>query len=205
MNFVTLNRTITLAGLMKRWSNKKIGDYVLDFNGIREIIRHTDQLPAYRLFRQLSFKSGNRICEAEQISYFDMMKNLTEARGFYEIIFNLDDIENFEQDNLPDTNKSLPQVQEIQQKEITLEDKIKMWENKIPTLTAKEQDIAKVVIGKFHGKSHSAICDEVFREKNIIQRDGKIRRTKEAAQLLANTHNLPMPLWDNRQQKHNRK
>lgn len=79
----------------------------------------------------------------------------------------------------------------------TLENNIAKWEAILPTLTVNNQNIVKVVIGKFQGKSHSAICDEVFGD-NIADREGKIKRIKKQAEKIATTYNLPMPTWNSR-------
>lgn len=117
---VTLQRTITLAGLLERWANKHIGDYKLDFDGIREIIHQTDQLPVYALVRQLEFKGGNRVCCAMQISYFTMMKEVAVSSGCYTVLFNLDDVEKFERDNsIADENNHIAELQATIQQQAT--------------------------------------------------------------------------------------
>lgn len=185
MNDVTLHRTITLAGLMERWANKRIVDYDLDFVGIRELVRQGNQLPAYILIRQLEITGGNRICRASQISYADMMRELRERQGFYAVIFNLDDVEKFELDNFNTKNSD------------GIEDKISMWRMALSSFTEGEKEIAQVVIGKFQGKSHTDIGREVYGE-NISDMNSKIRRLKIQAQGLADKYKLPMPEWSSR-------
>lgn len=179
MNDVILQRTITFAGLMLRWAGKRVGDYDLDFDGIRELVRQTDQLPAYVLIRQLEITGGNRKCLASQISYASMMRELRENPGFYAVLFNLDDVEKFELANL------------------TTEEKISMWRKAMDNLTESEREIALVVIGKFQGRPHTTICDEVFGD-NVADPLGKIRKLKSKAQAIAEKHRLPMPEWDSR-------
>lgn len=180
MNDVTLQRTITFAGLMLRWAGKRVDDYDLDFYGIRELVRQTDQLPAYIMIRQLEITGGNRVCIASQISYAGMMKELRENPGFYAVLFNLDDVEKFELANL------------------TTEEKISMWRKVMDNHTTKSEiQIAQVVIGKFQGRPHTTICDEVFGE-NVADPLGKIRKLKSKAQAIAEKHRLPMPEWDSR-------
>lgn len=188
MNDVILQRTITLDGLMERWAGKRVGDYALDFEGIRELVRQTDQLPAYVLLRQLAITGGNRVCKAIKISYADMMRELREKPGFYAVLFNLDDVEKFELDNF---HKEKGEGGK-------LEGGIAIWRKAMDNfVTDTEKKIALVVIGKFQGKTHTDICGEVF-GNNIADPIGKIKKLKVKAQAIAKKHGLPMPEWNSR-------
>lgn len=93
---VLIKRAISLAGLLERWAGKKNAGHESDLlEGISQLVQ-TDELQACAKVRLIKISGGHVTYRGMPLSYAEFKRELTGGRGLFDILFDLDDVEEIE-------------------------------------------------------------------------------------------------------------